>query len=356
MSKSKIIMLLAVISGAFGILFCSKIASEGALHAINISVNNLIPGIFPFMAIGCLFVKLGGGVICQKLFGKIFGKIFNVSGKCTLPFIVGLISGYPTAAAVTVSAVKRGEISKDEAEEIIGWCCNPGIIFTLSNSENLPEGITVWCSVVIASIITGIISGRKKTIRIIPKNSESGNISCARCFVDSVKEATANIIVICGFVVFFGTYLSILDTLPIWRGVGDSNVIKATVFGMIEIVSGCNKLLGIALPVTLRVPLMSMLFAWSGICVHMQIAAISEECKLNMKKYLKNKFISCVTAPVISFVLLKVVPVNIPVSYITPTHNPIKVFTVSFVTAILLWIILLWTRSVFSQNKILKRK
>lgn len=352
----KTFMLILVVLGAVGMLIFGNAATEGAVRSLDISVNNLIPGMFPFMAIGYLFVKAGGGNIFQKLFGNTFEKIFNVSGKCTLPFIVGLISGYPTAAAVTVTAVKSGEISKEEAENIIGWCCNPGIVFVLANSKNHIEGIIIWSSVVIAGIIAGIISGRKRSVKIMPQTFTPEKISCARCFVDSVKEATKNIIVICGFVVFFGTFLAILEKMPVWRGTGDSNIIKAVVFGMIEIVSGGNKLLGLGIPVALRVPLMSMLFAWSGICVHMQITAISEESKLNMKRYLTNKMVVCVTAPVISFILLKIIPLQIPVSYTTPTHNPVKVFTLSFVTALILWIILLWVQSVFSRSRISERK
>lgn len=352
----KISMLILVILGAVGILLFGDIASEGAINALGVSANSLIPGIFPFMAIGYMFVKTGGGVIFGKLFGKFFERTFKVSGGCTLPFVVGLVSGYPTAAGVTVSSVKNGEISKEDAENILGWCTNPGIVFVLANSKSIGEGLMVWCSVVIAGIIAGIITGRNRTIKMIPYAAKTEKVSCARCFVDSVKDATSNMIVICGFVVFFGTFLSVIDVLPLWNKTGDSNILKSIVFGLIEIVSGCRKLLTIAMPVTLRVPLMSMLFAWSGICVHMQIIAISEECKLNIKKYLITKLLTCVVAPAVSFIMLKIMPKTILVSYITPTHNIVKIFTVSFITALILWVILLWVISVFSPNRISAEK
>ncbi len=357
----KYIVLLGLIAFGSVLIIFNNVATKGTLLSLRQSGSGLIPKIFPFTVLGFLFVKFGGVNVFEKIFGKFFTKIFGLSGRCTLPFVVSLISGYPTSAIVLGEAVKREEISREEAENIIGWCSNPSLAFVLANTGNFETGIILWLSVVISGIIIGIICGRKTPTVICGRAYEKETESIAGGFCDSVKEAAETMVKICGFVVFFGSFLFLADVLGILEIVAVkigvcSKIFEGTVLGFIEVVYGLNKLADIPLDSAIKIPLFSMMLAWSGVCMHMQVASALTKHKISLKKYIKTKSLQMILAPCCGIALMKIIPLSQTVAYITPTHISFKFFSWVFMCAWVLSIIILYIFSVFSRNILSTKK
>jgi len=114
------------------ILF-SKSNLEAAKSGLLLWANNVVPSLFPFF----IATELLGHTNVIKFLGKYFNKlmrpIFNVPGEGAFPFIMGIISGYPTGAKIVVDLKEKGLCSQIEAERLLAFTNNSRSSFHFGN-------------------------------------------------------------------------------------------------------------------------------------------------------------------------------------------------------------------------------
>ena len=88
--------------------------------------------------------------------------LFNVSGKGAFPFIMGIISGYPTGAKIVSDFRKNNICTKVECERLLAYTNNSGPLFiigTVGSSLFLSTeiGILLLITHIFGTLTVGII-------------------------------------------------------------------------------------------------------------------------------------------------------------------------------------------------------
>ena len=280
----------------FSAFFCvllimfPQYAAVSGKNALKMCAESLIPSLFPFMVLGNLLVSCGGGEVLGRWLSVPMKRIFGLGGACSLPVVVGLISGFPVGATVTAELVKSGEISRDEGERVLCLCNNPGPVFVLSTVSGMlgcgrAGGLVLWLSVTLSAIVSGLLFGRgaPSPRRAVVPTYENG----AGCVVSSVKKSVVSMLNVCGFITFFGVIVNIVSA-------GSGKLTGVLAGGILETATGCFKLS--LWNISEKLPIAAMILSWSGLSVHAQVAAAVDGSGISLGRYIRAKLVQAVAS------------------------------------------------------------
>ncbi len=336
----KKVRILTVI-GLVLILILPSAVTEGAKSGLMLCGEVIIPSTFVFMALITFLSRL-----CR-----------NISFKSqSIPaFIIGMLSGYPIGAKLVNEGVDGGAISKNDAMRLICFCVGAGPAFVITAVgkgifDSYFAGVILFFSQLLACMLFGVISGLKSTGNKthMQNYTEKTEINIAECFVSSVKDTCISCLNICGFVVLFSAFLSVLHQCGIIDAL--SNLIMlfglkneaAIIFsaGLFEVTSGCafaNEISSSALTAV------SFVIGFGGLSVAFQISAIAKSCKFSMGKFLLARSVIGVVSSIITFILLKIFPIatqTLALSDVTPSFTvhslPICIVLILFAVALII--------------------
>ncbi len=305
----------AVMIGLCYLILCLGMSPErcmsAAAEALSLCVTSVIPALFPFFVCSSLLVALGGAEICGRALSGIMRPVFKVGGSGALALVLGIVSGYPVGAGCAAELYNSGRISKAEAERLLGFCNNSGPLFiigtvgfALSGSARL--GGILYLIHIASALAAGVILARvvrDEAPVITPMISEGKKPPAARlasAFGNAVSKAVVTVLNVCGFVVFF----KVLErAIPDFGG-------RVFLDSLLEITGGTAELSKTALAPTLKLSLISMFLAFSGLSVFFQTSSILEGSGLSMKYYAVGKLIHGALAFLISMAVLPLLGVG----------------------------------------------
>lgn len=283
-----VVMLLVLILKA-------DMAATGAADGITLCLQVIIPSLFPFFFITCYInplltaVKIPGfSWIC---------KILYVPVGCEGLMLLGLIGGYPVGAQAVADAFHAGQIDKQQAQRLLGFCNNAGPAFIFGVCRSLFRSFAVtwllWFIHMISALITAILL--PKTNRFATKEFKSNDRTLLQAFRQSLSVTAS----VCGWVIIFKSILTlILSTVTV-----QNTAVKALLTGILELSGGIIALKQIA-NVHLRFILASALLALGGICVCLQTASVCGN--LNLGWYIPGKLMQTFISILICTILIVV--------------------------------------------------
>ncbi len=321
--KNKIYLFLKIICLSF-LFICfiifPKDVTKASKEGLLLWYNNLLPILFPFMIIIRLSEYAGIRELINKLFSKYMKSVFNVSGYGAFPFIMGLLSGNPMGAKITANLVEDKKITLSEAEKILSFSSNPGIAFVIGSIgtnmlNNKTVGIFLFFVMLLSSIITGIIFGlfKKETFSKYSYKKNITNISFGEAFGESVKSSADTITVIGGYIVFFcvlssmleKTYLLDIICLPITKIPFlhiNTNILKATLLGIVEVTNGAYLLCMEDLSTSL--PFISFIIGFGGLSIFFQSISMFKDNKIKTYFFFFSKILNGFISFVICYIFL----------------------------------------------------
>lgn len=354
-------MRFCVITGAFGLtvllLVFAGSGETAALEALDMCLKSLIPGLFPFMVMGNMLYLCGGGAVLGNLLSGLCRRAFGLSGACSLPIAVGLISGYPVGSAIAAAQKKNGEITADEASRVLTLCNNPGPGFVTGTVAGIlgcrgKGGIILWLSLTLSALLSGVIFSRKRGSAekiSLPQST----MTIGECITKSVKEAVIACLNVCGFVVMFSVITSLILSEAFTDFLSRTGlspaVMKTLVGGIMETATGNSALGNVKASLDIKLPFASMLLAWSGFSVHAQVASVTAGSGISLKPYFKAKLLQTFTAPCIARLMLMLVPLEAQVAA-TPTDPTVMMVAWSFMLTLLVSCAVLAVSSAFLKN------
>lgn len=164
-SKKEAIIMNVIFITAFLVFICMfpSLCVSGALDGIDTALNIVVPSLFPFFVVSKMFILSGGASFFGRFLNGFMKCLFNVSGNGASSFVIGIVSGYPVGAMTVCETYGRGEISKDEAQNLIGFCNNSGPSFLIGavgcamlGSREI--GFALYLIHVLSAITVGVIS------------------------------------------------------------------------------------------------------------------------------------------------------------------------------------------------------
>lgn len=242
-----------------------KTASNGVSAGISLSIQTVIPALFPFI----LLTHWAG----KYLENYSFRKLSNIIGLLGIPqngiavFLLGALGGYPTGAQLIYSRWEQKYISKSGAQLLLRFCNNAGPAFLFGMCSVLfSESKILWCLwgiQITSSLLTAKLSA-KETPEVY-KHTAATSVS----FSESLERAVVITGVICGWVTVFRVLICFLDKWVLWSF---PTPLKICVYGILELSNGCISLSQIQ-NTGLQFVLCSVFMSFGGFCVWMQTAS-----------------------------------------------------------------------------------
>lgn len=269
----KLLPALAVLAFTAGLLARPEAVSAAVREGLTLCYQTVIPSLFPFFAAVGLLTRLGLARWLQGLCRPFMGPMFRLRGACAMPLLAGLLGGYPSGAQTTAELWRQGQLSRREAELLLGFANNCGPAFLLSFIGAGVLGsprVGVWLLVVhiAAALVTGmvlcrLIPGREAPPSLPTSGTQEGSLP--RAVTASVAGALTSTLSICAYVTLFRAVMALLPgDLPAWA------------MGFFELVSGAAALE----PGPAGFVTAAGLAAWGGLSVHCQTMAVTEGLSL----------------------------------------------------------------------------
>lgn len=314
----RLIVIFAVFIFA-GVVSAPSRCMTGALEGLSLCAKVIIPSLFPFFVCAKLFVMSGIAQRLGRWMSVFMRPVFNVPGSAGFAFIMGILSGYPVGAQCGVDLYRQGLCTKTEAQRIICFCNNSGPLFVIGAVGagmlySHTAGITLYIIHVLSAITVGIIfRWYKKSESVSFTNAthkkEVQQTGFGEAVSSAISQSVELILYVCGFIVFFSVFVSLLEHVGIMRFLQNflyrfgisKNVSSALATGFFEVSKGAMRLC--ALPIgSFRGVLVSMVVAWSGVSVILQVSGIISKTELDIKIFILAKLLHSIIAGIYAMI------------------------------------------------------
>lgn len=297
-----------ILSAAGLLLFAAVAASpadfaKGVSRGLQSCGEVIIPSLFGFTAAAGL---LGSGELpegLKKAVSPAMQKIFGLPGECLPALLLGMFGGYPTGAAAARALMDSGKISRSEARRLISFCLSPGIGFCVnavgaSMLGSRRSGTLILASACISLLPLGmlskLISGSEPPLTRPPLPQ----IALPGAIVRSVTACAEAMLSICAFVSLFSGLAAVTSGF-----ITNERILTALML-LAEVTSGCLASAG-----KLPLPILCAECAFGGLCVHMQVFALSGEADPPKKFFFMFRALHAALSAAVCAVLLRFFPV-----------------------------------------------
>ena len=298
----------------FWFLYDAVKVRQSASDALRLCAASVIPSLFPFLIVSGLLASADCGKIFAPMLSGIMA-LYRLPGQAGSALALGFLGGYPVGARTAAELYKNGDLTRDEAERLLGFCnnANPAFLWNILGIGVFGDmRIGVWLLLIhiLAAILTGLFFFRgkynqnyKKSGREIPdsmnltqniKNIENiENINFFGALVESVSAAALTMLKICGFVIFFYILASPLRNI--------SGITGIILTGFIDLFSVTPMFEANATGFILA----SALSGWGGCGVLFQTAAALDNSQLSIKNYISGKIAQGILSGLLALILSK---------------------------------------------------
>lgn len=310
----------------------SKSNLSAAKTGLSLWANSVVPSLFPFFIATELLSYTNVIPMLGTYLNFLMRPLFNVPGEGSFPFIMGIISGYPTGAKIVSKFKNEGICTSVEAERLLAFTNNSGPLFIIgtvgiSLFGNIQIGILLLLTHILACISVGIVfrfwkfnksqkSLHKHTSYV--SNSTSANISSlGKILGASITSATRTIVLIGGFVVLFSVIISIVNNSgilslicnfvnPLLKVLNISPAFSTgLISGMIELTNGVSDIASISVKaISINIIFCAFLLGFGGISVVLQVFSIVSEANISIKPYIIGKLLQGVFAALYTYLII----------------------------------------------------
>lgn len=264
-------------------------ALSGARSGLELSINTVIPALFPFIITSTMLNSVMIGKRIPILRGV--GRLCGIPAGAESLLVIGLIGGYPVGAKMITDAYEAGQLDKHTARRLLGFCNNAGPAFIFGMIGQMFSGLLIpfilWLIHIFSALIVGIILPQKS--RMTCRIPSSKGIRLHQALENSIRTVA----IICGWIVLWRIFIAICEKWFLFRMPVHLQVIFT---GLCELSNGCIALKFIE-EESIRFVIASCLLACGGFCVAMQTNSVTKG--LGTGVYLRGKALQLV----ISFIL-----------------------------------------------------
>ena len=303
--KAKIFNILIISITTFVLieLLIEKDLIRGSIiWALNIWVNNLIPSLLSFFIISDILINYNIITYIPRKICNFCKHLFNISDNMLTILILSMISGFPSNARNTRTLYDKEMISLEEANHILIFShfANPVFIITTIGIfffHNSKIGLIILISHYLSNIILGIVFRRTNEFTNHQKLAFKKSLGFGIIFINAIKKAIDTILLICGIVVVFLTLSEIIINLLNFN-LYNTMIIK----GLFEITIGIEALSSIDISNMAKAIIASMILAFGGISVHVQVYSQIADSKIEYGYFLMGRMWQMVISGILTFI------------------------------------------------------
>ena len=256
------------------LLFFPDVSAAAAREGVTLCLQTVLPSLFPFFVLSSLLVQSDVPRLLSRAMAGVMYPLFGVSGAGASALILGLLGGYPVGARTVAELYGRGEIAREEAEQLLAFCNNSGPGFFLGVC-----GIHVG-----AALVTGVLLRRDLGLpRRKAVSRQRAPFDLAAALPAAVQSSFAAVGSVSAFVIFFMVLLRLLSLVPALAALPP--LPRAALFGFVEMTNGVN-----ALPATRTgFVLCAAIMNWGGLSVQAQTRALLAGSALSARRCVIGK-------------------------------------------------------------------
>ncbi len=217
--------------------------AECAGDTLRSLYENVLPVLFPFMAISGIITELRLTLPLEKTVGALFPRLFRLPRCVSGPFLLGAICSFPVGAAAVTDTYREGKLTKSEAEcaaalaSVTGPSFPVAVVGTLLLG-NVRTGLLIYIVQLLTAFAVGIPfcrlfikESRIEEMRAGPRERR-GILSVIS---DAISSAATRCVAVCGTVLFFSLFCDRLVS-----AVGITGKAEAIVYSLFEFSEGCR--------------------------------------------------------------------------------------------------------------------
>ncbi len=245
--------------------------SQGMRSAVETCIYTMIPSLYAMMICSTLFLSSGLHWLLSRFLNAPAKFLFGCKGDVLVIFLLSQIAGYPIGAKMLCSLIPDNQLTKKQASWLAGVCFGGGPAFLsalFADNKKYASAVFLSCflsNILIFSVMTRLLHLRKySSCCCAHKSLNSSDI------VNAVSESGIALLRICAMVIMFGGLSGIAEALGLFSLLPDNTeklILSVTEISHITELIPCSGNL---------LPAVGALLSFGGICVFMQIAAVSE--------------------------------------------------------------------------------
>lgn len=299
----------------FAMIFFPENSIFYSKQALNMCYEIIIPTLFPFFICSGILVYSGAAQSVSKIFRPVMRPLFNVNENGAAAFVLGIISGYPLGAVTACQLYESAYLSKSEAERLLAFCNNSGPLFILgavgiSIFGSSKIGIILYASHIISAVLVGILFRfyRRDSFSAPQSRLNTADAPPAEIFSKVLANSINSILTVCGAIIFFFTASNLLMAL-----FPQNDFINAAISALLEFTGGIKRISGLSIPADMRIVMSSFAVGFAGLCVHIQVMAVTAKYGLSLKPYILGKILHGTLSCFFTFAMLKLFPQTVSV-------------------------------------------
>ena len=274
------------------------------MNALCLWVYNLIPSLFPFFIISDILINYNITSYIPKIIKSFCKCIFNITDNMLTILILSMISGFPSNARNTRTLYDKGLITAEEANHILMFSHFANPIFILTTIavfffHNEKVGVILLITHYLSNIILGICLRNKFSYENSIISNQFNYSDFGSVFVTAIKKAVDTILTICGIIVVF-LMLSTIIVSTFKFNIYDQMIVK----GIFEITIGIEDLSKIPMAIDYKLVIASMILAFGGISVHVQVFSQIAGTKIKYIYFFVGRMYQMIIAGVLTYLLV----------------------------------------------------
>ncbi|HBF37251.1 MAG TPA: sporulation integral membrane protein YlbJ [Firmicutes bacterium] len=317
-----------------------------AISGLKVFWDIVLPSLLPFFVLSEMMLGMGVVHFLGVLLEPLMRPLFNVPGVGAFALSMGLAAGYPMDAVITGKFRRSGLCTQVEGERLlsftntadplfifgavaVGMFGHPelggilamahyigsfsvGIVFKFYKNRNRSE--TIQSAETISDTYqAGIL---RRAVRALLKAHREDGRPFGRLLGDAVKESMSTLLMIGGFIMLFSVIIRMLTVFgffgilaPILAGIlrifnMDPHLAHAVFYGILEIDLGSMATSRSIAPLVDKAIIASWIIAWSGLCVHGQVASVIHDTDIKMAPYFAARFLHGLFAAIFTWLLM----------------------------------------------------
>ena len=273
--RNAVIVILLGIYGVSLVIYAKQV-SAGVSSSVYRCINIIIPSLFAFMVFADIVVKSNLYRIIAKPFALFSKYVLGMPVELFGIFLISNAAGYPIGAKLLSELEITGKTDRYTAGRMLCFCYGAGPAFFVSVIGlgvfgDAKTGIVVYLSCLVSNIILAGIMCRIFKMRV---NENTGDIHVDMKMINNgILNAGKSLFVLCATIVFFSTFMAIVDHIGLFDAACDLFNIQNDKY-LISAFFEITQITQIPIPGRNILPIVSAICSFGGICVVMQIKAV----------------------------------------------------------------------------------
>ncbi len=277
-----------ILLSILAVVFNGEAVAAGMRSAVNACLDTMIPSLYAMMILSEIFISSGIMRHIARFLDKPAKLLFGADGRVMVIFLFSQVSGYPIGARMLCRLCASGNLSKRQASLLAGvsYAGGPAFLSALFAGTSHDAALVFAAGAISNLLIFSIIC---RTLKI--RNSCSKRYDKISPVTTSIVNAASvsgtALLKVCAMVILFGGISGTFESFGICRLFPERIYNILLGFAEISRITDC-------LPYgSNELPILGAMLSFGGICVLMQISAVTEG-KLSIKPVIIIRIIAAI--------------------------------------------------------------